>query len=296
MSRQQCNELLERSRVGRLAFALHDAVDVVPIGFTFKDNRIYGRTSPGGKLATLDRNRRIAFEVDEFSGPFEWSSVVIHGSFYLMDAEAGETRQQLTELFPEAFREDDPAAFRNQFFSIMIEEMTGRCAVPEAGEKREVVAGSVPAAAGDAEQDQRIRGRVLEEIGRLAPSQRNIKCAVERGVVILSGSVSDARLRSTLEAAITALEGVRGVVQEMDIEWPVRIQPTPAEVALEASDIVSKSTRDGKAHVVAVYESGWIRLEGHASEDERQRIRSSLQHVAGTRGLIDRIRITDPAE
>jgi len=294
MSREQCNELLERSHVGRLAFSLHDVVDVVPIGIKFKDGRMYGRTGPGGKLATLDRNRRVAFEVDEFTGPFEWKSVVVHGSFYLLDAGTGETRQQLSDLFPEAFGENDPAAFRNQFFSIAIEEMTGRSPSPEAGERKEaVVDGARPAVAANPEQDQQLRDRVVAEIESLSPRQENVKCEVDNGVVILSGSVSDTHLRSAVEARVADTEGVRGIVQQIDVEWPVRIQPTPAEVALAASDIVSRSAGGAKAHVVAVYDNGWIRLEGHASEAERQRIQSSLQHIAGSRGVIDRIKITD---
>jgi Predicted flavin-nucleotide-binding protein len=292
MDREQCNALLERSHVGRLAFSLHDAVDVVPIGFTFKDGRIYGRTNPGGKLATLDRNRRIAFEVDEFTGPFEWKSVVIHGSFYVLDAGADETRKQLAGIFPEAFRDDDPAAFRNQFFSISVDEMSGRSAAPDAGVRKEAVGGDRLAIAADPERDQKLRNRIVAEIQGLLP-QNNIRCAVEDGVAILTGSVRDAHVRSAVEALVAAIDGVGGIVQQIDVEWPVRIQLTPAEVAREASQIVNRSVTNARTHVVAVYESGWIRLEGQASEVERQRIWSSIQHVAGSHGVIDRIRISE---
>jgi nitroimidazol reductase NimA-like FMN-containing flavoprotein (pyridoxamine 5'-phosphate oxidase superfamily) len=291
MSRQQCTDLLQRSRVGRLAFSLHDAVDVVPISFKFRDNTIFGRTSPGGKLTTLDRNRRIAFEVDEFSGPFEWKSVVIHGSFYLLDAGADKTQSDLADLFPEAFGKDDPTAFRNQFFSIAIEEMTGRSAAPEAGQERPVVTAGRAKRSAAPEQDQQLRSRVEAEIASLSPRQENIKCAVERGAVILSGSVKDAHLRSALEGRVASLAGVRAIVQQIDIEWPVRIQPTPLETSLAASDIVRASISSTTAHVVVVYEGGWIRLEGHASETERQQIWSSLQRMAGSHGVVDRIRI-----
>lgn len=292
LSKENCEQLLGRMHVGRLAFALHDAVDVVPLGYHFEKGWIYGRTSPGGKLATLDRNRRVAFEVDEFSGPFEWRSVVVHGSFYLLDPDSdNETKTKLTRIFPEAFAERDPVSFRNQFFGISIEEMSGRMAKPESAPPRPVVHEVVSESVPDPYNDAQVRKSVLGEVARISGGlEENIRTGVEDGVVILTGTVSNTRLRSALDAAIAAIPGVRGIVQELDVAWPVRVQRTSTEVALEAVAVVNSVVQGNSSHVVAVFENGWIRLEGNASASDRQRLMSSLQHIAGSRGVIDKLK------
>jgi Predicted flavin-nucleotide-binding protein len=292
LSREDCERLLERTHVGRLAFALHDVVDVVPIGHHFEKGWIYGRTSPGGKLATLDRNRRVAFEVDEVGGPFEWKSVVLHGSFYLLDpASDAETKAKLERIFPDAFSGNDPVSFRNQFFGISVEEMSGRMAKPEAAAPKPVVQEPAEITGPDPASDARVRKAVLEEVGRLGNGrEENIRTGVEDGVVILTGSVSNARLRSALDDALAVLPGVRGIVQELDVAWPVKVQRTPIEIALEAVAAVKRVLPDDSGHVVPIFENGWIRLEGNVSTGDRQRLVASLQHISGSRGVIDKLK------
>jgi nitroimidazol reductase NimA-like FMN-containing flavoprotein (pyridoxamine 5'-phosphate oxidase superfamily)/osmotically-inducible protein OsmY len=291
LSVEDCERLLERTHVGRLAFALRDVVEVVPLGYHFEKGWIYGRTSPGGKLATIERNRRVAFEIDEVTGPLEWKSVIVHGSFYLLDPASGdETRTKLARIFPDAFSDADPVSFRNQFFGISIEEISGRMAKPEAGQPRPVTQ-AVAASGPDPESDAQVRNAVLGEIARLSHGrEENVRTGVEDGVVILTGSVSNARLRSDLDDAVAAVPGVRGIVQELDVAWPVKVQRTSTEIALEAVSAIGNALSDRAGHVVAVFENGWIRLEGSASAADRQRVLSSVQHIAGSRGVIDKLK------
>lgn len=291
MAPKECEELLQRAHVGRLAYALHDAVDVVPLGFRFDKGWIYGRTSPAGKLETLDRNRRVAFEVDEFKGPFEWSSVVVQGSFYLLDPDSSDSvRQTLQGLFPDAFGNDDPVAFRNQFFGILIEEMTGRSARPVAGEKKPVMPAAAPSRSANAAEDARLRNVVVAEIARIAEGERDkVRTAVESGIVILTGSVSTQPVRSAIDTAIAAVPGVNAIVQQLDVEWPVKIQRTPTEVALDAAQAVKESLGGESHHIVVICENGWIRLEGNVASGDHQRLLSSLEHIPGSRGVIDRL-------
>jgi len=81
LDRGEIEEILARNNVGRLAFSLHDRVDIEPINYVFDSGWIYGRTSHGTKLSTIAHHRWVAFEVDEVHGIFQWSSVVIKGAF-----------------------------------------------------------------------------------------------------------------------------------------------------------------------------------------------------------------------
>ena len=130
---------LARHHVGRLAYTFHDRVDIEPINFTVDDDWILGRTSIGTKLSRLAHLPWCAFEVDEVWSPLAWTSVVVKGTFYLLDAESGSPDvyaravKSARSLTPDAFTDDDPAPHRNVLFGIYINEVTGRSARPPDG-------------------------------------------------------------------------------------------------------------------------------------------------------------------
>ena len=138
MTHAECDALLARNHVGRLAFSLHDRVDVQPIHYAYEPGWLFCRTSEGAKLATLEHNHWLAFEVDEVRGPFDWESVIVHGTFHRLDPE-GAPRDRaaaargvalLRVNEPESFTAGDPAGFRRVMFRISIGEVTGRRAAP----------------------------------------------------------------------------------------------------------------------------------------------------------------------
>ena len=132
----ECEVVLARNNVGRLAFSFHDRVDIEPIHYVFADGWLYGRTSPGSKLVPIGHNHWIAFEVDEIDGVFAWRSVVVHGAFYPLSPEGPEREAEaweraidcLRRVIPETWTSSDPVAFRSVVFRIHIDSMTGRAA------------------------------------------------------------------------------------------------------------------------------------------------------------------------
>ena len=136
LDRAACEAILARNHAGRIAYAFHDRVNIQPISYVFAGEWLYGRTSPGTKLETLERQPWVAFEVDEIEGPFEWRSVVVHGGFYVFspDGPAREARawekaiDHLRTIMPEAATGVDPVPFRNVVFGVHADEITGRMA------------------------------------------------------------------------------------------------------------------------------------------------------------------------
>ncbi|HEX9484468.1 MAG TPA: pyridoxamine 5'-phosphate oxidase family protein [Gemmatimonadaceae bacterium] len=126
--------LLSSKHVGRIAYTLHDRVDIQPVSYMYDDGWIFGRTRVGTKLEKLAHNPWCAFEVDEARGPFDWDSVVAHGSFHLLDPESGSADvyeralRRLHELIPGTFDVDDPAPERTILFGVWVQELTGRSA------------------------------------------------------------------------------------------------------------------------------------------------------------------------
>ena len=134
LPRQDCVELLRRSHVGRIAFAFHDRVDIEPISYVYSEDWLYGRTSPGTKLATVRHHPWVAFEVDEIEGHFDWRSVVLHGAMYLLEADGGDREREtyakalelLRRVDAEALTAGDATPFRTTIFRIHIDDMVGR--------------------------------------------------------------------------------------------------------------------------------------------------------------------------
>jgi uncharacterized protein len=137
LAEEECRELLKRNHLGRIAFSFQDRVDLQPIFYVFDGEWIFGRTSPGEKLSTLQHNRWLAFQVDEIQDLWNWNSVVVRGAFHELSPDGtGEQREvhrraveALEGALAEAFTDRDPGAFRSVLFGISPAEITGRSAV-----------------------------------------------------------------------------------------------------------------------------------------------------------------------
>jgi len=139
----ECEAILERNHVGRVANERRNRVEIIPIHYVFANGIIHGRTAPGTRLEETSHgfygSWPVAFEVDEIEGLFQWRSVVVHGSFQAAvegDSEWQRIPQEWEEavrhvrtLMPEAFTDDDPTRFRFVVIRIHIAEWAGREAV-----------------------------------------------------------------------------------------------------------------------------------------------------------------------
>lgn len=140
LTRAECDALLARNHVGRLAYTFRDRVDIEPIHYVYGDGFIYARSAPGEKLVTLAHNPWVAFEVDEVHGLFRWQSVVARGTVYWV--EPGDDRRKteiyehsvtmLRRLIPTAFTDRDPTPDRTAIFRVYVDDVTGRMAGPDA--------------------------------------------------------------------------------------------------------------------------------------------------------------------
>ena len=138
LSERSARALLARNHVGRLAFSFKNRVDIQPIHYVYDDDYLFGRTSVGSKLVTLAHHPWCAFEVDEVHGLFQWESVVVHGSFTMLDPKVGSSSlylralDRLQRLIPGALSSRDPVPERAILFAIHIDEISGRAARPAA--------------------------------------------------------------------------------------------------------------------------------------------------------------------
>jgi uncharacterized protein len=134
LSREEIEGVLARNNVGRLAFSMHDRVDIQPIHYIYDRGWLYGRTSEGEKLATLHHNQWIAFEVDEVRDTFDWTSVVVHGSFWVIHPLGSDRAEEIwakavklvSQIVPGSLTKKDPVGFRRILFRIAVSDSRGR--------------------------------------------------------------------------------------------------------------------------------------------------------------------------
>jgi nitroimidazol reductase NimA-like FMN-containing flavoprotein (pyridoxamine 5'-phosphate oxidase superfamily) len=136
MSPAECRSVLEGNHVGRLAFWNGTRVDIRPLGYVATGDWIFLRTAPGEKIAATAHRPYIAFEVDEVEGPFDWRSVVVHGSIHMLPEDGSPIEQrelkraiaELRRVIPLTFTDHDPVPERDLVFGIHIHETSGRAA------------------------------------------------------------------------------------------------------------------------------------------------------------------------
>jgi nitroimidazol reductase NimA-like FMN-containing flavoprotein (pyridoxamine 5'-phosphate oxidase superfamily) len=130
----ESRRLLSRNHVARIAYCLHGHVDIEPVHYVYADGAIYMRTATGSKLSVLSHAPWIALEIDEVDGPFDWRSVVAHGTVYVLrDEGAAVAREayrraveQLRTLIPGALGEGDPTPARTIVLEVRPDQVTGR--------------------------------------------------------------------------------------------------------------------------------------------------------------------------
>ena len=79
LDRPECEALLARNLVGRIAFADRAHVDIVPISYVFLEGWLYARADAPMRTA-IRRNRWVAVEVAEVRDVRRWRSVVVRGA------------------------------------------------------------------------------------------------------------------------------------------------------------------------------------------------------------------------
>jgi nitroimidazol reductase NimA-like FMN-containing flavoprotein (pyridoxamine 5'-phosphate oxidase superfamily) len=133
--------MLARHTVGRIAYTFRDRVDIEPIGFVYTDGALVFRTAPGSKIETLAHHPWVALEIDEVEGVFDWHSVVVHGTTYVLSETGNEAELRaylaavtaLRRLVPATFDDADPVPFRSIVVKLHIDHITGRAARSDAG-------------------------------------------------------------------------------------------------------------------------------------------------------------------
>jgi uncharacterized protein len=291
----QSEKILGRNRVGRIAFTTQGRVNILPIHYMYEDGWIYGRTQPGGKLLTILRNRRVAFEVDEHQDVFDWRSVVAHGTFYIIERSDekvyGRAVELMRQVLPTTKTGDDPTPFRTYFFRINVAELTGRSAKPTGGQIAPA-SDDEPTESAVAEADIALRNSARAALLQLKHvDAKRVTVEVMEGIVIVGGVVETSQESSDIERALAAVPGVRVMVMQVDVDSPDEGATDSVDLARAVNQALGQHFVPGD-NVRVVIENGWVRAEGTVASAERHAdLARDLRTLRGARGFLDQIRV-----
>jgi uncharacterized protein len=150
MSRTECEDLLARLNIGRLACARDNQPYVVPIYFAPEPGCLYGFSTMGQKIEWMRLNPLVCVEADEVLSHSEWASVVVRGRYEEFPdtpeyAEPRRVAQSRLEKVRSLWWQTGFAAAQTRgrfdrditvFYCIHIEELSGRRGSPDPVEHR----------------------------------------------------------------------------------------------------------------------------------------------------------------
>jgi nitroimidazol reductase NimA-like FMN-containing flavoprotein (pyridoxamine 5'-phosphate oxidase superfamily) len=137
LSEQECEEILGRATLARLACCLENQPYVVPVYVAYEANYVYVFSTEGKKVQWMRTNPKVCVQVDEIAGQAGWTSVIVNGEYQeLGEPRFGVERTHARELLESrhewwlnalaARRVDQPdVSISPVFFRIRVESMTG---------------------------------------------------------------------------------------------------------------------------------------------------------------------------
>jgi uncharacterized protein len=136
LTKPEMEEFLRRHNVGRIAFLNGRRVDIEPVSYVFADGALYGRAAPGTRTHALAGQPWVAVQVDEIRAPFDWESVVLKGTVYVVEPSPlsplreryAQALRTIRSAMPDVLTERDTAPERTILFRLHIDEMEGRSA------------------------------------------------------------------------------------------------------------------------------------------------------------------------
>ncbi len=141
--------------------------------------------------------------------------------------------------------------------------------------------------------DEHLQHLVLEELDwdrRVAPTEVGV--SVKDGIVTLSGVVDSYTKRIAAQEAALNVLGVRAVANELEVHVSSSAERTDAELARIALTALAWDADIPIEALELVVSHGWVTLQGSVDVPfQRQEAERVVHHLAGVRGVVNRITI-----
>jgi uncharacterized protein len=81
LNRDEIEQLLLRTNIGRIGCSADRRVYVVPITYAYDGEAVYAYSADGLKIRTMRANPQVCFEVEHIEDPAHWQTVVGWGQY-----------------------------------------------------------------------------------------------------------------------------------------------------------------------------------------------------------------------
>ena len=138
LTRAECEDVLERESLGRLACSHDGQPYIVPIHFSYDPDRrcLYAFSTVGQKIAWMRENPRVCVELEDIADKNHWTTVIVFGRYEEISdgSEGPETRERIWKQFQQRPEWWFPAAAKLSsgerhamvVYRIRIDRITGR--------------------------------------------------------------------------------------------------------------------------------------------------------------------------
>lgn len=146
--------------------------------------------------------------------------------------------------------------------------------------------------------DKKLRQLVIDELD-YEPSidATDIGVAVEKGVVTLSGHVSDYAQKIAAEGAAWRVKGVKAIAMRIDVRLAGDRRQNDDEIAQRALSIIAWNATIPKDRVRIKVSDGWVTLSGQLDWNyQRVTAENEVRKLSGIKGLINEITLAPVAQ
>ena len=141
--------------------------------------------------------------------------------------------------------------------------------------------------------DKEIRDAVLRELEWEPMVQSTeIGVAVKDGIVTLSGFVDSYSKKYHAERAAKRVEGVRAVVNDLEVKLPSSSVRTDEDLARAAVQALESRITVPHERIKVTVRDGWITLEGEVNwKFQKEAAESAVRHLVGVKGVTNLITV-----
>lgn len=141
--------------------------------------------------------------------------------------------------------------------------------------------------------DAILRDDIIDELNwEPSVDSSKIGVAVKDGIVTLSGTVPSFIEKTDAEKAVKRVDGVKAVVQNIDVRLKSTSVRTDEEIAEVALKNLKWNTNVPEDNIILKVEDGWITLEGEVLWNyQKEAAKSAVKGLIGVKGVNNFIKV-----
>jgi osmotically-inducible protein OsmY len=145
--------------------------------------------------------------------------------------------------------------------------------------------------------DTQIQQAVLRELAwDTRVKESHIGVTIDQGVVTLIGTVASYAERLAAQEAAHRVSGVHDVANDLQVQPSGALARTDTEIAHAVRQALAADVLVPDERIQSTVDGGWITLHGTVDRwHERDAAERAVRHLAGVRGVVNRLLVRGPA-